>query len=248
MNDVINFYKYNLIMEKYFNTRLYRNLDAVTLIVLIPNAIMLWFRTHDTSGFASIELIAYPLIFGGLSIGVIYLLKRYYLKESLSDFNLCKGIWTTDILWGFILSAIYFTLFYVERLTLANLLSFYTNKEMLGLMLDMRSNPMLITIWFGSVLWIGIALFEELIRVFILNSLWKFSNSKLWAVVVIVISAIIIGLAHWSQGSYGIVTIVIKSVVSGIYFYKFRRLLPLVIAHALYDGIQVALLLITYPH
>ena len=247
MNDTINFYKYTLIMEKHFNTRLYRNLDAVTLIVLIPFGIMLWFRTHNSSGFASIELIAYPLIFGGLSIGVIYLLKRFYLKESLSEFNSGRGRWTTDIMWGFILVTIYFALFYVERLTLTGLLSFRSNSELLGLMLDMRSNPMLMAIWFGPVLWIGIALYEELIRVFILSSLWKFSDSSLWGVTVIVISAVIIGLAHWSQGSCGIVTIGIKSVVSGLFFYKYRRLLPLVIAHALYDGIQVAMLLITYP-
>ncbi len=39
-----------------------------------------------------------------------------------------------------------------------------------------------------------------------------------------------------------------SSLVSGFFFYKYRRLLPLVIAHIFYDGIQVALLLITYPN
>jgi hypothetical protein len=34
--------------------------------------------------------------------------------------------------------------------------------ELLGLMLDMRESPWLVLIWFGPVLWIGIALFEEL--------------------------------------------------------------------------------------
>ncbi len=142
----------------------------------------------------------------------------------------------------------YFILFYVERATLTNILTFRSNQELLNLMLDMRQDPILLILWFGPVLWIGIALFEELIRVFLLTSLWKYSNNFFWIVSVIILSAIVIGLAHWSQGSYGIVTIGIKSLVSGYFFYKVRRLLPLVIAHVLYDGIQVALLLLTYPN
>ena len=225
-----------------------KSLIALTIMVFIPFGMMIWFRSHQSSGFASTELILYPLLFGGGSIIVLYLLKKYFLKEPLSDFNSGKGNWKTDILWGFALVVIYFILFYVERLTLSNLLSFNSNTELLGLMLDMRESPWLLIIWFGPVLWIGIALYEELIRVFILTSLWKFSKNILWTVAVIMIASIIIGLAHWSQGSYGMVTIGIKSMVSGFFFYKYRRLAPLVIAHVLYDGIQVALLLLTYPY
>ena len=228
--------------------KIIKQLITLAIIVLIPFGLMMWYRNHSSSGFVSIELILYPLLFGGSSIGILYLLKRFFLKESLANFNSGKGKWAIDILWGLALTVIYFILFYVERLTLSNLLSFNSNMELLGLMLNMRENPLLLAIWFGPVLWIGIALYEELIRVFILSSLWKFSNQLIWSIVVIIISALIIGFAHWSQGSYGIVTIAIKSIVSGLFFYKYRRLLPLVIAHVLYDGLQVAALLITYPH
>ena len=224
-----------------------KQIISLCIIVFIPFGIMLWFRNHQTTGFASIELILFPILFGGGSIIVLYLLKKFFLKESLKEFNSGKGKWTTDILWGFAITIVYFILFYLERLTLSNLLSFNSNMELLGLMLDMRENPLLLVIWFGPVLCIGVALYEELIRVFILSSLWKFSNKKLWAISVIIISAVIFGFAHWSQSSYGIVTIGIQSIVSGLYFYKYRRLFPLVIAHVLYDGIQVAMLLITYP-
>ena len=225
-----------------------KTLIALTIIIFIPFGLMIWFRTHDSSGFASVELILYPLLFGGSSIIIIYLLKKYFLKEPLSNFNSGKGKWTTDILLGLVLTIVYFILFYIERLTLTDILSFRSNRELLDLMLDMRESPLLLIIWFGPVLWIGIALYEELIRVFLLSSLWKFSNHKIWAIIVIIISAIIMGFAHWSQGSYGIVTISIKSMVSGFFFLKYKRLFPLVIAHVLYDGIQVGLLLLTYPH
>lgn len=225
-----------------------KQLIALTIIVFIPFGMMLWFRTHDSSGFATTELILYPLLFGGGSMLILYLLKKYFLKEELTEFNSGTGKWTTDILWGLGLTFIYFILFYVERLTLSNVLHSTSNTELLGLMLDMRKDPILLVIWFGPVLWIGIALYEELIRVFLLTSFWKFSNKKTWIIASIVITSLIIGFAHWSQGSYGIVTISIKSGVAGIFFYKYKRLLPLVIAHVFYDGLQVALFLITYPH
>jgi len=225
-----------------------KSIISLLIIVLIPFGFMFWYRVHQTTGFVTNELILYPLLFGGISIIVLYLIKKFFLGEKLSDFNSGSGNWSIDILWGLGLTVMYFILFYIERATLTNVLTFRSNQELLGLMLDMRQSPFLLMLWFGPVLWIGIALYEELIRVFILTSLWKFSNNYTWIISVIIISAGIIGLAHWSQGSYGIVTIAIKSLVSGYFFYKVRRLLPLVIAHVLYDGIQVALLLLTYPN
>lgn len=225
----------------------FKQLVSLFIMVIIPFGIVLWIRIHETSGFASTELILYPLMFGGGSIVILYLLKKYFLKEPLSEFNSGSGKLTTDILWGLGLTVIYFILFYVERMTLYNILHFRSNTELLGLMLDMREDPLLLIIWFGPVLWIGIALYEELIRVFVLTSLWKFSKRKRWVYVSILLTSLIIGFVHWSQGSYGIVTIAIKSMVACFFFYRYKRLLPLVIAHVLYDGLQVGLLLLTYP-
>ena len=105
----------------------------------------------------------------------------------------------------------------------------------------------MLVIWLGPVLWIGVALYEELIRTFILTSMWKWIRTRWWEYCVILFSAVIIGLVHWSQGPYGIVTITLKGIVSGLFFYKKRRLMPLVYAHGLYDGLQVGALLLTYP-
>ena len=224
-----------------------KSLIALSIVVFIPFGLMIWIRSHQSTGFASIELVTYPLLFGGLSIAIIILIKKYFLKEKVIDFNSGEGKWTTDIGWGLFLTVIYFILFYIERLTLSNVLHFNSNIELLGLMLDMRENTVLLLIWFGPVLWIGIALYEELVRIFILTSLWKWFDNFVWAIAVIVISSILIGLAHWSQGSYGMVTVGIKSLVAGYFFLKKKRLMPLVYAHALYDGIQVTMLMVIYP-
>ena len=63
----------------------------------------------------------------------------------------------------------------------------------------------------------------------------------------IAMCALLMGLLHWNQGPYGIVTIAIKSTVIGVVYYRIRRLFPLVLAHVLYDGLQVGTLLLTFP-
>ncbi len=227
--------------------RYIKSIIALSLVVFIPFALMIWIRVHQSTGFASIELIAYPLAFGGGSIIVIYLLKKYFLKESLLDFNEGSVPWYNDVGWGLLLTLGYFILFFLERMTLMDLLPFNSNMELLNLMLDMRERPILLFLWFGPVLWIGVALYEELVRVFLLTSLWKFSSDMFWTYFVILLCSLILGFAHWSQGPYGIVTITIKSLLGGFYFYKKRRLMPLIYAHVLYDGLQVGMLLMTYP-
>lgn len=209
--------------------------------------LMYWFRVRQTTEFASVELIAFPLIFGTIGIGVAYVLKRYLLGESISELNSGDGRLSTDLVPGIALAVGCFALFYLARYTLGGVLRSSPNLELLGLMLDMREHPLLLLLWFGPVLWIGIALYEEVLRTFILMELWALSDSRYQTIIAILLCALFMGALHWSQGPYGIVTIAIKSAVIGTFYYYVRRLFPLVLAHVLYDGIQVGMLLVTYP-
>lgn len=224
-----------------------RRVVALLIVVGLPASLMIWYRAHQSTGFASIELIVYPLVFGSLGIAVIWLLKRFYLGESLYSLNSGEGSLAGDIFWGIALTMVYFVLFFAARYTLSDLLARTPNRELLGLMLDMREKPWMVVLWFGPVLWIGISLYEELVRTFLLSELWSFSENKLWISTVVLFAAVVVGTTHWSQGPYGIVTIAIKSIVIGTFYFHRRRLLPLVIAHVLYDGLQVGTLLLTYP-
>jgi membrane protease YdiL (CAAX protease family) len=223
-----------------------RKLIASFLVGGVPMLLMVWYRSRQPSGFVSVELIAYPLLFGTIGIGIVLLLKLYYLREPVRDLDAGQGDMRSDLLLGVALTVIYFVLFYVERLTLTDLLAFRSNEELLGLMLDMREQRWLLIVWFGPVLWVGVALYEELVRVFVLTTLWSLSTRRGWTVAVILIAAAMVGLTHWGQGPYGIVTIAIKSAVAGAFYGRYRRLFPLVVAHALYDGLQVGMLLLTY--
>ena len=225
----------------------FKRVIALLVVAGVPALLMIWYRMHQSTGFASVELIVYPLVFGSLGIAVIALLKRFYLGERLSALNSGDGGLVSDILWGLALTAVSFALFFVARYTLGDLLAFTPNRELLGLMLDMRESPWMVLLWFGPVLWIGIALYEELVRTFLLSEMWSFSDNKVWTAAVIILAATLVGLTHWSQGPYGIVTIAINGIVIGTFYFYRRRLLPLVIAHILYDGLQVGALLLTYP-
>ena len=220
---------------------------ALLVAGAFPALLMVWLRTHQTTGFASVELIAYPLFFGSVGIVVVYVLKQYFLGESIAELNSGDGRLLTDVLWGLALTGTYFVLFFVFRYTLQDVLAFTPNFELLNLMLDMRQQPWLVMLWFGPVLWVGIALFEEVLRTFLLSELWKFSPGHAWVLTAVVLVAALTGLVHLSQGPYGIVTIAIKGVVIGLFYFRVRRLFPLVLAHVLYDGLQVGTLLLTYP-
>lgn len=224
-----------------------RRAIAVLIVAGIPATLMYWFRVRQATEFASVELVAFPLIFGTFGIGVAYALKRYLLGESVSLLNSGNGKFSTDLPLGLALAAGCFALFYLNRFTLGDVLRSSPNFELLGLMLDMREHPLLLLLWFGPVLWVGIALYEEIIRTFILTELWSFSQSKYWAIAAIALCALFMGALHWVQGPYGIVTIALKSAVIGTFYFYVRRLFPLVLAHVLYDGIQVGMLLLTYP-
>ena len=190
---------------------------ALTIVVFLPVALMIAYRMRETTPFATVELIAYPLLFGGLGIAAILGLKRWFLGRPWSDFNAGEGTLAADLLHAAGLTAVYFVLFALFRATLADLLAARPNLELLELMLSMRERPLLMLVWFGPVLWIGIALYEELTRVFLLDELWRCSERPAWTVFAIVLAAALVGLVHWSQGPFGIVTIGLKSLVSGAY-------------------------------
>lgn len=226
-----------------------RNILAISIAILPINLIMIWYRLTQTENFSTTDMTVYPLLFGGGTIVLILLLNKFLLKDTFTTtFNSGKGTWYWDILVGLVLTAIYFAMFFAERATLMQWLPRNSppNTELINVMIDLANNPLLMLIWFGPVLWIGIALFEELSRTFLLKCLWNTSDNKNWYITAILLASALIGTVHLYQGLAGVISIGIKSIVMCFYFYKYRRLLPLVISHGLYDGMQFAFFIIQF--
>ena len=228
---------------------IFKNLLAISIAILPINIIMIWYRLTQTENFSTTDMTVYPLVFGGGISVLILLLNKYLIKDSFKEtFNSGKGTWYWDIAVGLALTAIYFAMFFIERATLYRWIPNHNppNTELIDTMAELANNPLLLIIWFGPVLWIGIALFEELSRVFLLKCLWNINKNKNWHVVAIFLASALIGVAHLYQGTAGIISIGIKSVIISFYFYKYRRLLPLIISHALYDGFQFAFFVLQF--
>jgi membrane protease YdiL (CAAX protease family) len=191
-------------------------------------------------------MLVYPLIFGSGNILLILALNKYLLKEKITDFNSGKGKWYWDIPVGLVLAAIYFLLMFAERATIARLLpqGRPPSQEVINMMIGLANNPILLAIWLGPVVWIGVALFEELGRVFFLNCLWRLSNNKYWKLIAVIFVSSFWGLAHLYQGAFGIISVSIQGLIMGFYYYKYRRIWPLIISHALYDTIQVIMFVV----
>ncbi len=218
-----------------------RNILAISIAILPINIIMIWYRLTQTENFSTIDMTVYPLLFGGGTILLILLLNKYLIKDTFKEtFNSGKGVWYSDILIGIGLTVIYFGLFFLSRATLYQWIPNHNppNTELINTMIDLANSPMLMVIWFGPVLWIGISLFEELSRTFLLKCLWNINDNKNWQIAAIILASSLIGAVHLYQGLAGIISIGIKGLVAGFYFYKYRRLFPLIIAHGLYDGLQ----------
>ena len=152
---------------------------AVAIGVLPMYLIMIWYRLAYETVFTTSEMLAYPMIFGGGSIVVILMLNHYLLKGKLKDFNTGEGTWYTDVLVGLALTAVYFAMTFIEQRTLAGWLPAGPppSPELFDMLRDLIQNPLLLAIWLGPVLWIGVVLFEELSRTFFLNCLWKVNKN-----------------------------------------------------------------------
>ncbi|MCP4551576.1 MAG: CPBP family intramembrane metalloprotease [Bacteroidetes bacterium] len=228
-----------------------RNILAISIAILPVNIIMIWYRLTQTENFSTTDMTVYPLIFGGGISILILALNKYLIRDTFKEtFNSGKGTWYWDTLIGLGLTVVYFAMFFLERATLYQWIPNHNppNTELIDTMIDLANNPLLMVIWFGPVLWIGIALFEELSRVFLLKCLWNVNDNKNWHIAVIFLASTLIGVAHLYQGTAGIISIGLKSVIMSFYFYKYRRLLPLIISHALYDGIQFAFFIIQFQN
>ena len=223
-----------------------RNILAICIGIIPFNVIMVWYRLTHSEGFTLYDMLVYPLLFGGGIILLILALNKYLLKQEIKVFNPAEGKWYWDILIGFGLTAIYFMLVFVEQATISRILPQREppSQEVIELMTGLANNPLLLALWLGPVVWIGVAIFEEVQRVFFMNCLWSLSKNKHWEVITIILVAVIWGLMHLYQGTFGIISVSFQGLIMGFFYYKYRRFWALVISHALYDSIQIIMFVV----
>jgi len=190
------------------------------------------------------EIFFYTTVIGSIMIVVLLILLRYLCGEKIHDLNLKQGKWWKDVLVGIVLTALTLGL---HNLLQGPLNSVFPREPMSGLgdfFNGMAQNLWLFALFIGPVLWIGVAGFEELTRVFLLSRLWKIWSASGWRWFGVVLSAILFGLSHLYQGPAGIIDTAISGLILAVAYLIFGRVIPLIISHYLYDAIQIVMVVI----
>lgn len=188
------------------------------------------------------EFFLGPLLFGGGMIFWLLFLHTVVCRDQLQAIGFkISGFWL-DILLGIALGMGFLLL---KSLTQPMLNSLFAprppNPEIIQLIRGVSSNPWLLALWLGPVVWIGIAGFEELWRVFVLRRLWKVFESTSGRWIVLLLVSALIGIAHGYQGPAAIVSIGFKSVLMGWFFMHTGRARALIVSHAVYDSVQIVI-------
>jgi membrane protease YdiL (CAAX protease family) len=167
---------------------------------------------------------------------------RFVCGERLANIQLKPGKRYTDLAAGVLLGVLSLGMKMLQGVVQSRLMpstSGPASQEVITLFSGIAQNSLLIAIWLGPVVWIGVAAFEELTRVFMLNRLWKIWPQPVTVWLVLVLSAVLFGLVHIYQDPLSMLFVFIQGLLYAWYYRQFGRVWPLIIAHAIYDSLQV---------
>ncbi len=220
---------------------------AGCLGLLLPMAAVAVWANGVQAGGASLRwMFLGPMAGGGTLIFWILFLHLVVCGDALETLGCTvRRVWR-DALLGLGLAAALLTFHFTFNATAAPL--FPPRPPVPGileLISRVARDPWLLAPWLGPVVWIGVALFEELARVFLLRRLWLAWPGAAggWAAIGIV--SVLTGLVHAYQGPAAVVSIGIQSLLMGWVFLRTGRIGALVVGHALYDSVQVVLVVMT---
>jgi membrane protease YdiL (CAAX protease family) len=174
-----------------------------------------------------------------LAIVLALLLLRFLCGEDYRSLNLRPGKLFPDLLAALILSAVIIVANVVSNFLLPQLLpDAVSSTSIRDLLVELAGNPRLFVLFVGPLVFLG-ATSEELVRVFLLSRLWKVWPSAAGKLSAVVISAGWFGMIHVYRGSIHVAWAAIFGLIAALYYLRFGRVVPLVIAHYLTNAIQV---------
>jgi membrane protease YdiL (CAAX protease family) len=221
-----------------------RNLAALAIGLLPPYLFVVFTRLSQGRGFTLHEIIFYPLVVGAASLVALLLLHRYFCGEPISALNPGSGSLKRDFALGMALAVAFIVFSLVSQPVLTRLVAPHRNPDGMTLIVGLLQHPLLMLLWFGPVLWIGVAAFEEVARVFCITrimAIWRGSAGR-WAAVLV--STLAFGLMHYYQGPSAIISTGMMGLASAIVYIRLGRFWPLLVAHALYDAFSISFALV----
>ena len=213
------------------------------LAAIVPMSVLtIWMYVIRDEAPDISEFFLGPLLVGGGMIFWLLLLHLVVCRDGLQSIGFGRDRFLRDLLIGFAMGLAFLLLKFLEQPVLNGLFaSRPPSDEIILLLRTVSADPMLLALWLGPVVWIGVAGFEELWRVFVLRRFWNLFPGQTGEWVVLLAVSALIGLAHGYQGPAAIVSIGAKSVLMGWYFKYTGRIRPLIVSHAVYDSVQVVM-------
>lgn len=219
-------------------------LAALAAILPMPGlASWMYLIRNDAPSLA--EFFAGPLLVGGLMIFWLLFLHLVVCRDSLGALGFRVGGFWLDVATGVALGFGFLGIKYLTQPMLAGLFApRQASAEILQLLEGVTHDPVLLALWLGPVVWIGIAGFEELWRVVVLRRFWLAFPGRGAQWTSLLVLSVLVGLAHGYQGPAAIVSIGFKSILMGWFFMATGRARPLVVSHAVYDSTQIIMAVI----
>lgn len=184
--------------------------------------------------------IFYLAVISPLAIMIALLLLRFLCGENPRVLNLRPGTLSSDLIAALILSLVVLVANVVSNYVLSGLLPASASKTSIrALFVEVAGKPGLLILFIGPLMFLGAAS-EELIRVFLLNRLWKVWPSTVGKIVAVLISACLFGLIHVYRGPAHVLWTTICGLIMALYYLRFGRVVPLILAHYATNAFQVA--------
>jgi membrane protease YdiL (CAAX protease family) len=195
------------------------------------------FQLPDMSGML-INLLVMVVGFGGWLTFLLYIV----CGERLESLLLRPGQLTTDLNQGLVIACGLLGIQICLSVIADLVFSVEVPASTILIAETLASDPALLALWLGPVVWLQAGFFEEYTRIFMLSRLWQVwpGNTARW--LVLCGSALLFGLGHFYQGPYGILGTASIGFILGWHYLRFGRVLPLIIAHALYDTVVLLFL------
>jgi membrane protease YdiL (CAAX protease family) len=215
-------------------------LAAVIGVLPLYSILILYHLRRDQP--LSIQGFAFYLaVIAPLAVVIALLLLRLLCGEKPRDLNLRPGNLSSDLLAALILFPIIIVANVMSNRFLPELIPDSTSTTSVrDLFVKLASTPGLLVLFVGLLIPLGAAS-EEVIRVFLLSRVWKAWPSTAGKVVTVIISACLFGLIHVYRGPVSVAWTAIFGLIMALYYLRFGRVVPLILAHYLTNAFQVVL-------
>ncbi|GEM_PF-1453340 len=168
--------------------------------------------------------------------GWLFLIYRFVCRQPLARLNRRPGSFRSDLLAGLLLLAALLVLcraFYWVQCTIFPLESSGSVEEIHS---QAAVNPWSVLMVVGPYSFLAAGMMEEFNRVFLLERAWALWPGQVSAAVMIALSTLLFGLCHCYQGLIGVVNTAFFGLLLALYYYRFGRILPMIIAHGFYSA------------